>query len=277
MDRKALEERIAGLRSRGEVKAFVRQVADDPKLEKALVALAGARGVAVEEPIDARAIVRQLRDREGEARRRKNPRRLDGGFVCVSCGASVPSGGARVRDHCPFCLHGLHVDEVPGDRASACGGVLVPEGFAIEGRAGVVITYGCAKCGAVRRNRAHGDNRLPVQVGGTGNAPPELDLPYGEARTLPSRVLEVIRRERLWAPDDPVVVAVSGGLDSTVLLELLTALQDAHKGVLSVVSFDHGLRPAATHEVAVVGRNRACARARLPRRAARPRAGAERP
>ena len=43
MDRKALEERIAGLRSRGEVKAFVRQVADDPKLEKALVALAGAR------------------------------------------------------------------------------------------------------------------------------------------------------------------------------------------------------------------------------------------
>lgn len=254
MDRKALEERIAGLRSRGEVKAFVRQVADDPELEKALLALAGARGLAIEQPIDARAIVRQLRDREGEARRRKNPRRLDGGFVCVSCEATVPSGGARVRDHCPFCLHGLHVDDVPGDRASQCSGVLVPEGFAIEGRAGVVITYRCAKCGAVRRNRAHGDDRLPVQVGGQGDAPPELDLPYGEARTLPLRVLEVIRRERLWAPDDPVVVAVSGGLDSTVLLEVLTLLQDAHKGTLSVVSFDHGLRPAATHEVAVVGR-----------------------
>jgi tRNA(Ile)-lysidine synthase len=91
-------------------------------------------------------------------------------------------------------------------------------------------------------------------VGGQGDAPPELDLPYGEARTLPLRVLEVIRRERLWAPGESVVVAVSGGLDSTVLLEILTMLEDAHKGVLSVVSFDHGLRPAATHEVAVVGR-----------------------
>ena len=55
----------------------------------------------------------------------------------------------------PFCLHGLHVDDVPGDRASTCGGVLVPEGFAIEGRAGVVITYGCAKCGAVRSTLRH--------------------------------------------------------------------------------------------------------------------------
>jgi tRNA(Ile)-lysidine synthase len=95
---------------------------------------------------------------------------------------------------------------------------------------------------------------LPVQVGGSGTAPPALDLPYAEARTLPLRVLEVIKRERLWAPGDAVTVCVSGGLDSTVLLEILVALEDAHKGVLSVVSFDHGLRPAATHEVAVVGR-----------------------
>ncbi len=254
MDRKALEERIARLRSRGEVKAFVRQVADDPALEKLLLEMATARGVEVELPIDTRGIVRQLRDRENDARRRKNPRRLDGGFVCVSCGAAVGSGGARVRDHCPFCLHGLHVDDVPGDRASTCGGLLVPEDFSIEGRAGVVIAYRCAKCGAIVRNRAHGDDCLPVQVGGSGNGPPELELPYAEARTLPMRVLEVIKRERLWADGDAVVVAVSGGLDSTVLLELLVALQGAHRGVLSVVSFDHGLRPAATHEVAVVGR-----------------------
>jgi tRNA(Ile)-lysidine synthetase-like protein len=254
MDRKALEERIAKLRSRGEVKAFVREIETDPQLEKTLRAIAGSRGVEVELPFDARAIVRQLRGREDESRRRKNPRRLDGGFVCVNCGAAVPSGGARVRDHCPFCLRGLHVDDVPGDRASTCGGLLVPDSFSIEGRAGVVIAYRCAKCGAVSRNRAHGDDHLPVQVGGTGTAPPELDLPYAEARTLPRRVLEVIKRERLWDAGDPIVVAVSGGLDSTVLLELLVELQDAHRGVLSVVSFDHGLRPAATHEVAVVGR-----------------------
>ncbi len=73
------------------------------------------------------------------------------------------------------------------------------------------------------------------------------------ARTLPRRVLDAIRRQGLWTPGDRVLVAVSGGLDSTVLLHLLHHLRDGHRGVLEVVSIDHGIRPESAAEVAAVG------------------------
>jgi tRNA(Ile)-lysidine synthase len=75
------------------------------------------------------------------------------------------------------------------------------------------------------------------------------------ARTLPRRVLEVVRRERLWAPGDRVAVGVSGGLDSTVLIEVLARTVGAHGGRLEVVSVDHGLRAASAAEVVGVGRH----------------------
>jgi tRNA(Ile)-lysidine synthase len=74
------------------------------------------------------------------------------------------------------------------------------------------------------------------------------------ARTLPKRVLEAIRRHEMWQPSDPVLLAVSGGMDSTVLLHVLAELAPAHKGQLAVASVDHGLRPEAAEEVAAVGR-----------------------
>ncbi len=75
---------------------------------------------------------------------------------------------------------------------------------------------------------------------------------HQRARTLPKRVLESIRRMALWAPEQSVLVAVSGGLDSTALLHLLHELQPAHKGVLEVATVDHGLREESVSEVAVV-------------------------
>ena len=47
-------------------------------------------------------------------------------FTCKNCGrVVVPEGaGSTHRNHCPNCLCSLHVDEEPGDRASACGGLL---------------------------------------------------------------------------------------------------------------------------------------------------------
>ena len=59
------------------------------------------------------------------------------------------------------CLHGRHVDVVPGDRSAGCQGVLVPVDFAIEGRAGVVIHYRCTQCAHSFRVRAHPDDDLP--------------------------------------------------------------------------------------------------------------------
>ncbi len=78
-------------------------------------------------------------------------------------------------------------------------------------------------------------------------------------RTLPRRVLEAVRRDRLWAPGAGVLLAVSGGADSVVLLDLLAGPAAGHGGRLVVASVDHGLRPEAGAEVEAVG---ALARAR---------------
>lgn len=80
-------------------------------------------------------------------------------FTCAHCGASVqPLTNGSIRNHCPACLHSRHVDEDPGDRASGCGGLLVPESVAWSGRKGWVVLHRCASCGAERRNRAAADD-----------------------------------------------------------------------------------------------------------------------
>lgn len=58
---------------------------------------------------------------------------------------------------------------------------------------------------------------------------------------------------RLWAPGERVVVAVSGGLDSVCLLDLLVALRGWHGGELEVASADHRQRPEAAQELAFAG------------------------
>mgnify|MGYP003951136121 CR=1 FL=1 len=68
------------------------------------------------------------------------------------------------------------------------------------------------------------------------------------ARTLQRRVLEHIRTAQLWDEGQSVLVAVSGGVDSTVLLHLLHRTQGAHGGRLRVVTVDHGLREASSVE-----------------------------
>ena len=78
----------------------------------------------------------------------------DSGFTCVNCGKEVLPLGYTSRNHCPFCLHSLHLDVNPGDRASDCGGVLEPIFAEIDAKKGYVIVSRCKKCGAERRNKA---------------------------------------------------------------------------------------------------------------------------
>lgn len=60
---------------------------------------------------------------------------------------------------------------------------------------------------------------------------------------LRHRVGQAIAEQGLWEPGMAVVVAVSGGLDSVVLLDLLRQTRDWHGGILQVATVDHGTRP----------------------------------
>ncbi|TVQ89952.1 MAG: tRNA lysidine(34) synthetase TilS [Deltaproteobacteria bacterium] len=57
---------------------------------------------------------------------------------------------------------------------------------------------------------------------------------------LRDRVGQAIAEHGLWEPGQRVAVAVSGGLDSIALLDLLLRTRGLHRGVLSVVTVDHG-------------------------------------
>lgn len=91
----------------------------------------------------------------------------DSGFVCRNCGATVEPLGSSSRDHCPFCLCSLHVDNMPGDRQNPCRGILMPIRAEVNPKKGYVIVYKCSKCGEIKRNRAACDARVQ---------PDDLDL-----------------------------------------------------------------------------------------------------
>lgn len=75
-------------------------------------------------------------------------------FTCIACGQKVPPSSKTCRNHCPYCLHSLHVDINPGDRANPCKGLLVPVGYHLSGKKGVVIEFLCRRCGESSRNIA---------------------------------------------------------------------------------------------------------------------------
>ena len=78
----------------------------------------------------------------------------DSGFVCAHCGNTVEPLGYSSRNHCPFCLWSLHVDENPGDRACGCGGQMEPVSALPDAKKGYIIIHKCTKCGEIRRCRA---------------------------------------------------------------------------------------------------------------------------
>ena len=132
----------------------------DPALRAEVIGIARERGIEL--PDDALAwpgkrLLRRALARDEAAQVRANFLHRDEGFACARCGAQVAPGGAVVRDHCPRCLWSCHLDEVPGDRAAGCGGLLQPVGAALNhGR--WTLSWRCARCGALRRNREHPDD-----------------------------------------------------------------------------------------------------------------------
>lgn len=65
-----------------------------------------------------------------------------------------------------------------------------------------------------------------------------------------STVADFIRRHQLFAPGERVLVAVSGGADSTALLHLLVRLVPEWSLSLAAAHLDHGIRPEGRRDAA---------------------------
>ncbi len=83
-------------------------------------------------------------------------------FTCEHCGRPVePLEKGSYRNHCPFCLWSKHVDrDGPGDRLSACGGLMEPTGIDSRSGKGWMLIHRCQKCGKLIRNKAAPDDEL---------------------------------------------------------------------------------------------------------------------
>lgn len=82
----------------------------------------------------------------------KNFSKNDSGFICNNCKKEVMPLGYTSRNHCPYCLCSLHVDNSPGDRQNSCHGLMVPIGIEISAKKGKVILFKCTKCGEIKKN-----------------------------------------------------------------------------------------------------------------------------
>jgi DNA-directed RNA polymerase subunit RPC12/RpoP len=76
----------------------------------------------------------------------------DNEFTCVNCNKKVEKLKYTSRDHCNYCLHSIHIDITPGDRANDCLGLLIPINVVETAKKGKVIVYRCNKCGKEVRN-----------------------------------------------------------------------------------------------------------------------------
>lgn len=83
-------------------------------------------------------------------------------FVCANCGKEVSPLGYTSRDHCPYCLYSIHIDNIPGDRANTCHGLLKPFMVEPNSKKGYIISYKCTKCGEIKRNKSADDDDFDV-------------------------------------------------------------------------------------------------------------------
>ncbi|MBA2369476.1 MAG: RNHCP domain-containing protein [Candidatus Protochlamydia sp.] len=75
-------------------------------------------------------------------------------FVCAICQQNVwPLQNGSYRNHCPFCLGSIHVDNKPGDRSSLCKGTMMACRLIYNGKKGWQVTHKCQKCGIEKVNK----------------------------------------------------------------------------------------------------------------------------
>jgi len=70
-----------------------------------------------------------------------------------------PEGaGTHHRNHCPYCLCSIHVDNEPGDRKSDCKGIMEPISIWVKDKGEWAIVHRCKKCGKLNTNRSAADD-----------------------------------------------------------------------------------------------------------------------
>ncbi len=83
-------------------------------------------------------------------------------FICENCGRKVIGSG--YTNHCPYCLWSKHVDNTPGDRLNACGGMMKPTGVELKNGLPVVVIHSCLKCGKTLKNKTSPDDDKDILV-----------------------------------------------------------------------------------------------------------------
>ena len=122
---------------------------------------------------------------------RNNPQES---FMCESCGKAVTplELGGQHRNHCPYCLHSVHLDITPGDRRASCRGVMEPISIYVQKNKEWSIVHRCSRCKTVRITRvASDDNELLLFTIATE---PLLSLPF-PSKTIVSTLHELSREK----------------------------------------------------------------------------------
>jgi DNA-directed RNA polymerase subunit RPC12/RpoP len=73
-------------------------------------------------------------------------------FICHNCGFEVQPSASSCRNHCPKCLHSVHVDNFPGDRSADCGGLMTPIAVVFNTKKGYQVLHKCNRCGKETKN-----------------------------------------------------------------------------------------------------------------------------
>ncbi|SEK98796.1 RNHCP domain-containing protein [Nonomuraea pusilla] len=75
-------------------------------------------------------------------------------FPCVRCGLTVTASGpdGTPRNHCPSCLHSLHVLDAVEGGPSECRSRMAPISIAVLRTGDWMVIHRCARCGELTSN-----------------------------------------------------------------------------------------------------------------------------
>ena len=84
------------------------------------------------------------------------------GFICENCYEEIlPVTNGCYRNHCPFCLYSVHLDNVPGDRKNTCKSLMKPVLLTYKSKKGWQIIHVCLECGIKKVCRIATDTTQP--------------------------------------------------------------------------------------------------------------------